>query len=416
MKIVVNGKKFIYTAVAGVLWMLLVAPEGIYKISPLIAKLLWSNTIQLLYIPIFVLLVFIKRKNYRTVPLTFLPIGYIVVVFFLTLLNGGSIVTFFENYSRPLCGCLLFFCFSDHLEELLNALLIYFGILILLNLVCMFLYPDGMYITEKTRYYLNWLLGYKSSLQYYIYPFVTVILLKVTYNGFRIYYIGALVLAIYTTFKSENMMLLVGLLIIILIVVLGINRLKFIFNGFTCLLVSIVSNVIVLFMMKMIIFSSWGQKLVNVLGKDFTFSGRANIIWPAAIHNIMLRPLTGYGILEADRVRNMLKMPAAIHAHNQFLDVMLNGGIGLLIVYGGVLYLIASKLTKYADLKSAKILCVCLLGLYIMVIFEVFTRGISSGIWLMFCLALHPQVVDMQLGKNIKIKKKKKKRKIIIKL
>lgn len=403
---VINKKRIMNVFIVVVFTLLLINPEGISQISPFMAKAIWTNKYQLFYVPMLILFVFIKRKNISNAPKTIIPIVFIVSVFLITAINGGSLVTVYDNYMKPLCGCLLFFVFSDRLEDLLDGIQIYLGLLIILDLICMIAFPGGMYVTVKTNYSLNWLLGYKSSLQYYLYPFVMIVLLKSAYKGMNVFTVLSLIIAIYASIKSENMMLVACVILVIMLVIFGISNLTFIFNGVTCLVVAIISNLVILFMMEVISFTNWGRRFFELIGKDFTFSGRGNVIWPMALLNISKRPILGYGVLEPDNVRSMLKMPAAIHAHNQILEVLLNGGVVLLIIYGVLLYYVAIELSKNSELKATKVLSICMLGLYLMLTVEVFTRGVSTGIWIMVCCALHPQLVDEHLRINVKSARK----------
>ena len=80
---------------------------------------------------------------------------------------------------------------------------------------------------------------------------------------------------------------------------------------------------------------------------------------------------------------------AAIHAHNQFLEIFFIGGIVLFIAYLVFLWILCKRLMKHRDFCSSRILSTCVLALLVMTIVEVFTRGIAAGIWCMLILCYY---------------------------
>ncbi len=98
----------------------------------------------------------------------------------------------------------------------------------------------------------------------------------------------------------------------------------------------------------------WGEVLLQLLGRDSTFSGRT-LLWASVLQEVAERPWLGYGYHAfwngrtaefADVWRLVGWAPP--HAHNGFLDLLLNVGIvgGVLFVVGlGAYTHVASRLT-----------------------------------------------------------------------
>jgi exopolysaccharide production protein ExoQ len=72
-------------------------------------------------------------------------------------------------------------------------------------------------------------------------------------------------------------------------------------------------------------FSFFGEDLVAIVGRDATFTGRTDI-WRIVLDAVWQKPLLGFGYAAA--TSNFIQLePAAGHAHNGYLDVMLGTGI-----------------------------------------------------------------------------------------
>ncbi|MCZ6924329.1 MAG: hypothetical protein O7D30_02230, partial [Rickettsia endosymbiont of Ixodes persulcatus] len=115
-------------------------------------------------------------------------------------------------------------------------------------------------------------------------------------------------------------------------------------------------------------------------------------------HYINNRWILGYGILDSETARIFLGMPAAIHAHNQILEFLFNGGVILLGIYIFVCVNIANNLSKQRYLRSSWVSAIWILGLQIMILIEIFTREISAGIWLCLCFSLYTKEVEKTLS------------------
>jgi len=102
------------------------------------------------------------------------------------------------------------------------------------------------------------------------------------------------------------------------------------------------------------------EKSLETLGKEKTFTGRTEI-WATSIENIKQKPLLGYGYgvfwEEFENNRQKFKekkflLTIPVHAHNGFLEILLNTGtIGLIIFLIAYLLLI-KKCLNYGKMKK----------------------------------------------------------------
>lgn len=93
-------------------------------------------------------------------------------------------------------------------------------------------------------------------------------------------------------------------------------------------------------------FSSFGDDVVGLVGRDMTFTGRTEI-WRIVLDAIWQRPLLGYGFAAAtDFIRPLLVAQlgsAAVDPHNGYLEVLLaTGMVGL----GGLVFCIGSVIIR----------------------------------------------------------------------
>ena len=97
-----------------------------------------------------------------------------------------------------------------------------------------------------------------------------------------------------------------------------------------------ISFVLMLLVSGSILILGNAESIVGASGKDLTFSGRTDL-WEPVLHEILERPLFGYGYAgfwESPLASNLrLTHEWASNAHNGFLEIMLDLGIGGFIVF-----------------------------------------------------------------------------------
>lgn len=113
--------------------------------------------------------------------------------------------------------------------------------------------------------------------------------------------------------------------------------------------------------------------IVDVLGKDMTFTGRTEM-WDSALRVISESPIWGYGFVDSDWF-NARMSNRAIGAHNYILNTMVYGGIILLALYIVVVIKSIAKLIRINDTCSVKMIAA--FGVMsIMMLFEVYETSL----------------------------------------
>lgn len=375
----------------------LIEPDGMSHISPTLSNLIWRGGIRYLVMAIivfrFILKLYYEKKFEAGTNYIFL---FIFMALLITVMHNVSKDAWITNFSNAILICLLAEIYHKKLPKLISVALFYFEILIILNLICMILFPNGMYYTKATGYHTNWLLGYKSSFQYYIIPGIALGWLNSSYKKRNFHFWLLLMIVIIESIMSKNMMLVVGVSILIFVYIFRLNERTSICNSAIYFTAVGIVNVVILYFNTEFVSSPLGSFVFKLLKKDVRISGRTNIIWPRAMEYINEKPWAGYGVLSSTKHADMLGLSAAIHAHNQILEILFCGGIILFVTFLIWMFVLNKRMMSIKNLKTTQILGCCICVTLIMVSVEVFMRWCGGGIWLLFWLASNAKKIDEQ--------------------
>lgn len=381
--------KFRITIKTKDIWMFmlilpLIAPEGLYVISPALYKILYGYFRYASLGMIFTMFAVIHVNKKKKMS--------IFLILFLVLVAVNVSITWFHHAATYACvavyiNAIAIIMLSDICEndlfELLDVIYVYLVILLTLNMICIMVYPNGMYkLLSAEGYQDNWLLGYKSSLQYYILPAYCMAAIRVKYKERKWFEYFAFLLIHVEAFQVQNKMLIIGILILDILLIFKLCQYSKILNSLTYCLGAIVLNYLLLSMQ--ILNSKVFMFIANeILHKNLlTSRGR---VWKITAAWIRKSWIWGYGRVDSE-VRYLMYGNVA-HSHNQILEFLFQGGIILLSCYLFINIYIVRKLYKNRDIYLAQVLSACILALYIMTSVEIFTRALGATIWLIFALA-----------------------------
>ena len=123
--------------------------------------------------------------------------------------------------------------------------------------------------------------------------------------------------------------------------------------------------------------------IVDILGKDLTFTGRT-IIWNEIMEYIKIKPILGYGFETTDIISAKLGSRAFTHAHNTLLDLMYKCGIVLAGIFVYLLNIVIKQLEKHKNDKISKHVAFAMLCMFIMMNFE--AREDRIGLYIILVL------------------------------
>lgn len=366
---------------------ILVIPDGIGHILPWADVLLYRWGLYAVYVGILFMFA-IRIRQVRALSKAFISfLIFIAATLFTLFLNGHGFSAWFSTFSACLFVVLFAEANREHLDKLILSFLIVLEFWIYVNFVLMILIPGGMYYSETHNYYLNWVLGYKSSLQYYILPALCFSWINMKYRNQRVRYFLLLVVSWATTLITQNGMLLIGLVVFTVFQFSRVWKKQILFNIWTYYTVDIAINAVFVFSLTWFANTTLGIQLFLLLGKNATVSRRASVIWPMTIEFIKDHLLFGNGVYSSQaRVWLYRGIPGFIHAHNQLMEILFIGGFFLMAFYIILHIQIGKSLTKNRNTAAAKIIAMIIFILYLMMVVEVFTREVAAPIWFILFL------------------------------
>lgn len=385
-----NATNAIYAIGAFILLIGLMVPEGATYIWPIFGGFLWRYYRWLTCI-IVVFLYALTRYRFTINKLYVLQLIFFSYILFITLMRKASLREYLTNYLPILCSILLLELFSFHLDVYFKTVFVYLLVLAVFNLIFITLYPDGMYTSISVLGYTkNWLLGYKSSFQIYLYPLFIFSLLNLSYGKWKfVSWFSVLVIYI-QTFIAGNMMLLVVISVIAVISLTKIGRISWIYNPVLDVIVFAFLNVFIV-SFRFLNISYIYNFLTEVLGKSTTLSGR-DYVWANTLLKISNNLIFGYGkVASVTRQSELRGLP---HAHNQFLECIYQGGIVGLIIFCLVLFFAMNCIYKNSYLSSSRILGLSVLGILLMGIVEIMMHRNDGMIWVLISLCAFTSHID----------------------
>ena len=228
-------------------------------------------------------------------------------------------------------------------DALLDSATAVLGTYVILNLLTILMFPKGMY--EYSNYTENYLFGYRNNMLMITLPamiFACVRSFKY-YNRLTISSIvisAVCVSSVLLAFSATSVVGTAILCVIILMAVIGF--MPKIFNMATYIIINMAYffGVIILRVQNYFAFI-----IVDVLGRDLTFTGRTTI-WDKALEAFVNSPVFGVGEIETKASRDLI---GASHAHNYYLDLLYKNGVPGFILFMLVIVICGVALYKMRD-------------------------------------------------------------------
>ena len=333
-----------------------------------------TNTIRVLF-AVLISFLYIKKEKYYSKTLLCL-LMFELVFLISTIINGLSIFVFVKNNVLQMAIFLLFSMYSSRPQLLIKTVFIIAEVLVYLNLLTVFLFPNGMYVNITQ----NWLLGYKN---YYLHFFIGFMIVSLLYNhylafSYRPYIlIITMIFTLYVVKSSTSLFVFAIFVAMVILANIGNER---IFNIWTYTIINIVLFCIMVMGRKI---SFFGLIIKDIFHKDFTLSGRTRI-WDSVIRLIEQKPILGWGLLSYDESIGLIGLTTGTHAHNTILQYIYTGGFISLFFWGLFYYYIANRLWRYRETYTAKVLSISIFAYSIGCLAETYSSGL---VFVMFALA-----------------------------
>lgn len=239
---------------------------------------------------------------------------------------------------------------EDDRNHFFKMLIIWNGLLLLINLGTMLIYPDGMYATKM--YSSNWFLGYKNVYIRRIIPTFTIIISRVCLQERKmsIFEKTVIICSVLITLLSKSIISLIGLAVFMgTMILLHFDFFRKMLRLGKLFFAYVITDVVFLSLnLKTLL-----EPLLVDLGKTGSASGRFGI-WEDAIQAFHNSPLIGYGQIDSDLFHVGFNVT---HPHNLLLYYALLGGICCILVFIFCLFWIDSMCRINVDMQMQKINC-----------------------------------------------------------
>ncbi len=387
----------------------LIQPEGINRLIPVLGQYFYgyytSFAVSLIALLLFVYTKMISKSNNKITKTTVIWLTFIAFMIVMTALREGSIYSVINCWYKSVAIWLVFETYKDNIFIPLKVIEIILEIMLCINLVCVIVYPEGMYTNNYLGYTDNWFLGYKSSLQYIVLPYLTIIAMFYVYKLERLnFYFGMIVIHV-QAFLCLNLMLCIGLMVFDFLFFFNVIK-KYMSIGIkTYSMLIVAANIVIVFFFEPLLnFDLVDVFLTSIEGKMNNMITRFNM-WQIGLNAIYEKPLLGYGFLTGDDMILMFDILQP-HLHNQFLQLLLTVGIVGLSIFIALLIHILNIAGKNIRFDSTKILLLSLFVLFVCVLVEIFVSSSGYLIWSInfFLLShseqLHKQLTEQKLNKK----------------
>lgn len=261
------------------------------------------------------------------------------------------------------------------------------------DVLSVFLFPNGLYQTTTTwnewssSDVKGWLLGNKNN--HIIWYLTTIYLSYVKYRmtdlkkyEVRWYIVMFITLVTVIHIQSSTS--------IVVAIIADVGMLYFHSRKKQTIHINIVIVGIVYVIMQTIILMgsiTFLQPIITgVLGKDLTFSGRVTAWMNVSVY-IFQKPILGWGQMTAENAKKMLGSAALVNAHNQWLQILWEGGIIQLVLLMVVFVVMIRKIQQCSEKTISDISNILFTVVLIAMAFEVELGNLVS--WVLIALFYH---------------------------
>ena len=324
---------------------------------------------------IYILIKFVNRRRHSTAVLLSLVLYGIIIVS--TWYNSGNVLLSVRYSMGFVFMVMLTANEIDQIDLLWRTIISYMTIMLTINLITVFLFPEGMFTTYST--YMGqrvigqntWFYANKNGVGKYCIYVLTITSLhefkRSTSHSLLFFYLAVISIAtVVLVWSATSVVTVILLAILLTFVPLISNRKPKAFNILYFLIILIVLFFAVVVMQNA---EAFNYIIQGILKKNITFNGRTPI-WSSALYLIYQKPILGYGYMSGVNTRALLGYQAASDAHNLFLSLLLYGGALCLAVFFVVLGFVIRNVKRTQYSYDGIILSAFIFSFYLMCLFE----------------------------------------------
>lgn len=320
-----------------------------------------------------------------------------IIIIFSSVKNGNMDASVLLNAITFIVAVsLVDFCVKKNeiiffLQTLVNVL----GAFIIVNFVSILLFPKGIYVDHR-GWENNYFFGYKNSHIYvYIVYFVAMEILHYLQSrplGIKGY--GMFALALISSFLCDSSTSLVAFSITtILVIFFHKIRIPKIVSLSKIYFSSMLMSILIVLFQVQTVFSNF---IENVLNRTITFTGRTKI-WTVALSYIVRRPIIGNGSILFE---HLFKTWTVTQGHNYFLDLVLVGGVTLLIINAAIFISVSKRVSMIRETSLYTMLIFILTAYGILFLMEASRGNVYMYIVLALCFNIPKIINQYEVSEN----------------
>ena len=380
----------------------LIEPSGVEDMSVFLGGIWRYIHLSFVFFKAFsffvVTLISIKRIN-RFNKTVYIIMIYQAMIAIVTIINGTIALSHFIVLFTPIIAVWLadYYLSSGNIKRFIQVFSLMLCIVVVLNFISILIWSDGIYIDDR-GWKANWFLGYRNRFIYYFLPaiFLCGISQYIIKGKMGMMFYFLLIIIVASSFMVQSTTTMISMVFVGVMVLLFENRnLPKIITIWNEFIVSFVISILFVFFSYQKYFSDY---IIRFLGKDATFSNRT-MIWERAVADFFKKPVFGNGFVSYD---NLFIGWTVGQMHNMFMDILVTGGIVLMVVFI-ILVLITHRSVNKCNIAAIRnIATVTFMGYGILFITEARRDVTLLFVFFIICSYL-PDIINQY---NIKETKK----------
>lgn len=292
-----------------------------------------------------------------------------------TLIHSGSITKYFGFVfdSLGIVYVIKNIC-SKYREYFFLALRLLIRLIIYLNLFLLLIFPDGIFVGHSMNMAVRYnFLGMDNQAAAIIITFMAILIALDKLDKRSSMLILLDVIAIITSL----MLLWCATAIVGGMVFISILCYRRFLKGTISLKTGLILITIAFFLIVFFrIYELMSFIIVDVLGKNMGLSGRIEL-WSSAIRTWLEYPVLGHGIQQTELLVYFSIMNDYRHAHNQFLQILINGGVVYMLAFIYMLIRVERKIDKHLSNTSVYIMGVGMISFLFMGIADAYSHMVG---------------------------------------
>ena len=304
-----------------------------------------------------------------------------------TLMHQNTLWSILNYVVTILTFCMLLeLSIREGPETTMDMLVLPLTVLVLANFILMCIYPTALCTGGAYNYRYNFL-GIDNFLAPILVPYMFLVALRSSMKtgGLDLFAYAMLVVSAISIMLIWAATGLMGTAVaLVFLLCFYQRRLQTLFNFSTTMLLAFgLFYCVVVFRLQ----DLFAFFIEGVLHKGLSFTGRTDI-WDEAIAMFLLSPFLGYGYTSTGKVYRLVK-GKYYHAHNAFLEILVEGGLGAMMGYLFMLERAGKQLLVYRKHDYACLISAGLMASFLMMSMESYLDSNGLLIYALIFLGYH---------------------------